>query len=272
MTLIKIWTSNIFEIINNYMLLKFHDRSFTVDSDLFFCFDKNENIENKKNGVVDIVTVVFRLNDLIFQLEKIAKSVKSLKLKKGDIQIWGYSEEFKAKNQMIPFETKINELEKTLREIFHFKKTFLAYRGDASLIVHNMKKKSFIKETFTSITADINTAKIFMANCCFYFLFIDPNVKVIPIYKYHSDESGLLLVPGSFYEYVSFGVFEIEKTPYQYYVYHVQPWDPRGDRLDYYSSGLTPADIKRRKKQLMNLIELSNVTNTKNCGEKKWWA
>jgi hypothetical protein len=245
--LFEIWESHLYQVINQYLLILFHSKntlpSITIDDDVLYTFSKN-----KKHPYV-----VFKLKDFTVQLLKHAKTIKSLKIP----QTMKIGEWFNSQKNHKLFVSKINQIETQMRETFKLKNTFLGYRGDIDTTFHKKKEKNFIKETFTSISTSISVARQFTREqgCCFYFYFIDPNVKIIPIYKHSTEHAEILLTPSLYFKYISFGFFEIRKTTFLYYVYYIQNFQPN---IPFYNT-FTPSQINKQITELKHDIRGFNI-------------
>jgi hypothetical protein len=235
------------------MVIKFHDRSFRVDTEVYY---SGNFIKNKPQSIK------FKLDWFVRELEKCAKTIKSTKIRLSQLKL---PLPIMIRDKRRLFADKINEVELTIREMFKFKKESLGYRGAGNLAIHGKQEKNYIKETFTSITFDILTAYGFMPKaqtCCFYFYFIDPRVKIIPVFQHYADESEVLLVPGLFYSHVSSGEFEFDKKQYTYFVYLVRPYQPN---IPNYNS-FDAAQLEEKKKKFWELL---NNTNRKMTQKKR---
>jgi hypothetical protein len=254
--ILDIWVGWLFKLINNYVLIRFHDESFHVNTDVLDLHYVGDGSTRR--------LYKFKLDWFILELKKQATTIKSLKSSIAKFKTTGiiyplnFSKSYVKQINPVGFVKKVQEVEEIIRKTFQFKTEFLGYRGDPNPVIHNNKEKNFIKETFTSISMDIFTSRTFMEEenpCCFYFYFVDPTVTVIPVFKYVDNQAELLLVPGLFYQYVSFGGFEVKKTQYSYYVYYVRPYQ---SGIQTYNK-FTTKQLQAQKKQMMKVIAESNA-------------
>jgi hypothetical protein len=216
----------------------------------------------------------FKIDWFVRELEKCAKTIRSMKLRLSQLKppkcqsIVGMRETYKLAEKL--FIEKIKEVELTVRKTFKFKKESLGYRGAGNLAIQGKQEKHFIKETFTSITFNIRIARCFIPEdqtCCFYFYFIDPRVKIIPVFKHNEWESEVLLVPGLFYSHVSSGEYEFNNKQHTYFVYLVRPYQPN---IPNYNS-FDVAQLEEKKKKFWELLDKSNKSNVRTLGDAAYF-